>query len=258
MNNYIEFPTFLYGSFLSLHRRILNESKKWVSSYEKTKTFPEIQTQIIQSDSVIYTCDKTDLYKNEKQWRLYFIDRLCDLILEKLNWKDFQEVACDFEDYMLGNAWGALAFSISGIPPNSIKRVTLRIEALTRFWEILESLNYVGPQSILTLPMSDLMSTCYSGFLKMWLDEPTDDILTNLHKAIYAINNANENEQHNRLVNILCNLALEEESLREDLRLSDPSWISSKINQIPSEALENIMTGNESHLLGVLYDLKEE
>jgi hypothetical protein len=64
-------------------------------------------------------------------------------LCEALDWKNASQVGDSYEAAALEMPWGALYFVTAQEAPMSAERMALRIRALPRFWEPLQSVRYL-------------------------------------------------------------------------------------------------------------------
>jgi hypothetical protein len=208
--------------------------------------------------AVIYTDDVTDMARGAEHWRSYFVTRLCNAICGELDWQDYKEVVERFETYALDTPWGALDFAATHYSPNSIERVSNRIQSLLRFWSALDEYVFVGPVGLNPVSLADLIGYHYRGLLEMWPGDKGGDIPSRLDMAVGAMSTAAPDDIRERMIRALIRLAPKEEALKNDPRLQDPAWLSDHLQRLAPERLDDMSTGLTSGLLGALYDLKQQ
>lgn len=250
------FALFLYGSVANLKRAAEREGKRWAAQYGETKTFPTPFTESISAGTVVWTNNISDLRPEVAQWRTYFTRRLAEAIDDALDWENYAQVNADFEAFTLKFPWGALDAAVAHVFPNSIARVSRRIESVLTLWMPLDSLRYVD-RDLRPIDFAQLMRNHYGSLLEMWLDRHSTDLRTDLKRAVDVMQGSREEVVRSKVVAALSHLAREDARICNRDRFGDPVWLSEEVSKLRPEIFDNMATGYMPDLLRNLIIMDE-
>ena len=222
----IMFPAFMVGDKSTCRRKLKAEAKKWAKYYLEGREFPEPKLVPIPPGSIVFTdggtADLVSLGYNfipntnmvtidgasAKQEQRHIQCRAFTLmnLQFETEWAAKLETRAEeqafrraFTPFVCKFPWGAISMSILGVLFNSIQFTIPRIEAVLRYWETLDALQYINLHTY-PISLSELMVYYFGGQIEMWVDHPTGNVRTDLQSAVEQMRQVPQEEIEPRLV----------------------------------------------------------
>jgi hypothetical protein len=232
------------------------ESEHWANQHVRANTFPTPATKRIPAGTVVRTNDVTDFKPDVPQWRVYFTRLLAEAVNDALGWQNYTQVNADFETFTLQFPWGALDAAVEHVFPNSIAKVSQRIQAVLSFWMPLGLLRYVDT-NLNPINLAQLMGNHYGSLLEMWLDRRSNDIRTDLQRAVDVMQDSRHEVVRDKIIALLSLLARKDRRIRNRERLIDPVWLDQEVSKLEPATFESMATGYVPDLLRNLLIMDE-
>ena len=180
----LQMPSFLQGSYASVHRKANEEGLRCGAQYRLDGTFPPPpQLREVAPGEVMIAEGSVDFQHEREAWRPYLMFRLQEGFWEALDWSGMRDMDERYEAFCRDTAWGALYFALGTTAPRSAERTALRVQALLRFWEPLSSARYLWktPQDAMTL--EELVVAGCDWVLEAWCPEGGESVRARLATA---------------------------------------------------------------------------
>ena len=177
------------------------------------------------------------------------VDSLC----EELEWQNSFQVGDLFEETYRETAWGALYFAISQTAPRSASRMALRLRALLRFWEPLQSARYVFSAPGEALDLEELMMTARQWVMDAWAPVGEGSVHARLELASERMAHATKEESLEAILRQLPHALASAQGLKHRDMLADPAFWRARLETLPPRAFERISGACTSDLLSQLY-----
>jgi hypothetical protein len=173
----LEMPSFLFGPSAVVHRKAMREGKRCAGKYRKDGSFPLPRELLeVPRGEVVIACGGVDFVRSQPAWRLHMVASVIDGLCKALEWKDMRHVCDLYESFARETVWGALYFAVSHIAPMDAARVGLRLEAMFRFWDSLQSARYLFSSPSALLSLDELMKDACDWVVTAWCPEGGESI----------------------------------------------------------------------------------
>lgn len=113
---------------------------------------------MVPPGEVLLVHEVTDFQHERPAWRLYMLSRVMSGLLELLEYQNTFQVRDAYEAFCRDTAWGALHFAIEQNAPRSAERTARVLKAVLRFWEPLQSVQYLFKKMGAVLTLEELMT----------------------------------------------------------------------------------------------------
>jgi hypothetical protein len=272
-------PAFTYGDRTTCQRKMKAEAKKWAKRYLEQGDFPEVKLIPIAPGSLVFTDEDAanfighgysysedrntvfiDLGAKQQglnvQWRWYMINKLQSEAssMLKQDRDEYDAFLRAFETHVGRYPWGALVVAIKHAMYNSIEAVSRRVEAVFRFWELLDTVKYINVFKR-RLSLGEIMAFHFQDHVAMWVDQPTGNIRIDLRTAIDQMRKASEDEIRARLIKRLRELVDIERDLKHRDWLKSPGVIEAELIATENRKREWYEDLTSGHNGGFLYNL---
>ncbi len=254
MTSSLEMPSFLHGSFMTVARRTRKEGSRCGEQYRQDTSFPAPRELVeVPSGEVLIAHEVVDFQRERPAWRLYMVSQVISGLCEALDWQNSFQVGDAYEEFCRGTAWGALYFTLSQIAPMSAERVALRLKAVLRFWEPLQSARYLFKTLDNVLTLEGLMLASCDWAMDAWCPVGEASVRSRLELAADRMARATQEDSIEAILRQMPRALESARGLKHRDVLADPAFLRQRLTLLAPGAFERVSGACTSDLLGQLY-----
>ncbi len=192
--------------------------------------------------------------REQPAWRLYMVSSVIGALCEALDWQNSSQVGDAYEAFCRETPWGALYFAVAQGAPRSAARTALRLKAVLRFWDDLQSVRYLfkSPGAVLTL--EELMSATCDWAMAAWVPDRATSIRERLEVATERMASATKDDCITASLREMPRALAQARALKHRHLLADPAFLQQRLAALDPESFERISGARTPDLLGQLYD----
>jgi len=247
-------PSFLHGTFMSVARKAAREGQRCGGQYRKDGTFPAPRELLeVPPGELVITHEVIDFQHERPAWRLYQVSRAMSGLCEALDWQNSFQVADEYEAFCRETAWGALYFTVAQTAPLSAERMALRLQALLRFWEPLQSARYLFKRLGAVLTLEELMLASSDWAVNAWCPVDEGSVRSRFELAAARMARATKEDCIDAILREMPRALANARNLKHRNVLADPSFLRERLERLSPEAFERVSGACTPDLLGQLY-----
>jgi hypothetical protein len=255
----LRLPSFLHGSYPAVHQKAMKEGLRCGEQYRKDGSFPAPQQMLeVPSGAVIVAHEVVDFQHERPAWRLYMVSQIRSGLCEALDWPGTFEVDDLYEAFCRETAWGALCFAISLDAPASAERMALRLQAVLRFWEPLQSVRYLFKTLGVALTLEELMVAACDWAMEAWCPEGGTSVRARLETAAERMAQATREDCLEAILRHMPRALSLARDLKHPEVLADPAFQRERLATLDAQAFERISGACTPYVLEKLYDWDHE
>ncbi|WP_375767801.1 hypothetical protein NR798_39965 [Archangium gephyra] len=255
----LQLPSFLRGLYSSVHQNSKKEGLRCGEQYRKDGAFSAPRQMLeVSPGEVVLTHGVADFQHERPAWRLYMLSNVMSGMYEALNWQNTFQVDDPYEAFCRENAWGALYFATSQDAPRSAERTALRLQAVLRFWEPLQSARYLFKTLGAALTLEELMVASCGWALDAWCPAGDTSVHARLKTAAERMARATREECLEAIFRELPRALAYARNLKHRDALADPTFQRERLASLDPLAFERVSGACTSDLLEKLYDWDHE
>jgi hypothetical protein len=252
-------PSFLQGTYRSVQQKTRKEGLRCGEQYRKEGGFPSPRQMLeVPAGEVVIAHDVVDFQRERPAWRLYMVSAVSSGLWEALNWPSTFEVDDRYEAFCRETAWGALHFAIARTAPKSAERMALRLQALLRFWEPLQSVRYLFSSPAVALTLEELMVAACDWAMEAWCPEGGASVRARLETAAERMARATREDCLEAILRHMPRALSFARDLKHLEVLADPSFQRERLATLDAQAFERISGACTPYVLEKLYDWDHE
>ncbi len=247
-------PSVLCGPAHSVQRMTRAEGHRSGAHYRKTGFFPAPrQMREVLPGEVVVARGVVDFQRERPAWRLYLVSRVMEGVCEAMEWRNVFQVRDAYEAFCRETAWGALYFAISEIAPKSARCMALRLQAVLRFWEPLQSVRYLfsAPEAPLTL--EEVMRASCDWAMEAWCPEGEDSVRARLEVAAERMAQATREDSIEAILREMPRALAHAHELKHLGVLADPAFVRKRLAALEPEDFERVSGACTADLLEQVY-----
>jgi hypothetical protein len=247
-------PSFLHGTYAEVHQQARVEGRRCGAQYRKDSSFPApLKVQELLPSEAVIAHDVADFQRERPAWRLHGISSVLEGLYEASDWQNPIPVRDAYEAFCRGTAWGALYFAISPTGPVSAERTALRLRAVLRFWEPLQSARYLFKTLNTLLSLEELMLASNDWAMEAWCPVGEASVRSRLETAAERMARATPEESIEAILRQLPRALSAARGLKHRDVLSDPAVLRQRLATLEPRAFARVSGACTSDLLGQLY-----
>ncbi|OJH41483.1 hypothetical protein BON30_11565 [Cystobacter ferrugineus] len=203
---------------------------------------------------VVVVHELADFQHERPVWRLYMLADVLGGLYEALSWHNVFPARDAYEAFCRETAWGALYFATSPTGPVSAERTALRLRALLRFWEPLQSARYLFKSLEEVLTLEELMRASCDWAMEAWCPGEEGSVLVRLESAAKRMARATREDSLEAILRQMPQAL----SLAGDLKhrdvVADPAFQRERLTALDPVSFEHVSGACTADLLEKLYD----
>jgi hypothetical protein len=250
----LRLPSFLHGIYPAVHQKTRKEGLRCGEQYRKDGTFPAPRQMLeVPSGEVVVAHEVVDFQRERPAWRLYMVSNVISGLCESLDWQNSFHVGDAYEAYCRETAWGALYFAIGQTAPMSAERVALRLRAVLRFWEPLQSARYLFKALGAALTLEELMVASCDWAMDAWCPVGEASVRARLEMAAERMARATRVDSMEAILREMPRALAYARNLKHRDVVADPSFQRQRLAALDSQGFERVSGACTSELLGQVY-----
>jgi hypothetical protein len=250
----LQMPSFLHGLFPAVNRKTLAEGQRCGEQYRKDGSFPPPrEMREVPPGEVVLAHEVVDFQRERPAWRLYLTSKVLSGLCEALDWQNAFQVSAHYEKFCRETAWGALYFAISQDAPRSTERTALRLQAVLRFWEPLQSVRYLFSTPNIPLTLEELMVASHDWAMDAWCPVGEASVHTRLEKAAERMVRATREDCIEAILREMPRALAHAQGLKHRDVLSRPDLLRQRFATLKHESFERVSAACTADLLAQLY-----
>jgi hypothetical protein len=257
----LQLPSFLHGTYRSVQQKTRREGLRCGEQYREDGSFPAPrQMQEVPPGEVVLTHEVTDFQRERPAWRLYMVSNLMGNLSETMSgeWQNPFPVMDAYEVFCRETAWGALHFAIAQTAPRSAERMALRLQAVLRFWEPLQSTRYLFKTLGAALPLEELMVAACDWAMDAWCPVGEASMRARLETAAGRMARATREDCIEAIMREMPRALAHTSNLKHRDGVADPAFQRERLATLDPWSFERVSGAYTAELIGKLYDWDHE
>jgi hypothetical protein len=257
----LHLPSFLHGGYPPVHQKTREEGLRCGEQYRKDGSFPAPRQMLeVPPGEVMVAHEVVDFQRERPAWRLYMVSNLMGHLSETLSgeWQDPFPVREAYEAFCRETAWGALYFATTRSAPKSAERMALRLQALLRFWEPLQSVRYLFKAPGAALTLEELMVAACDWALEAWCPEGGASVRARLETVAERMARATREDCLEAILRHMPRALTLARGLKHLEVLADPAFQRERLASLDPLAFERISGACTPYVLEQVYDWDHE
>ncbi len=248
-------PSFLHGSFNSAQRNARREGLRCGMQYKKDGFFlPCHELVTLPPGEVVVAHDVVDFDRARPAWRLYMLTEFRNGVRDALEWKNTSEANDAYESAARETAWGALYFALARIAPKSAEKMALRLQAMLRFWEPLESVRYLFTSPNMPITLEKLLEAAINWAMDAWSRENEAPVRERLEMAATRMARATKEECIEAILRQMPRAFASADGLKHQTVLMEPAFLRERLTSLEPKLFERVSGACTGDLMAQLYD----
>jgi hypothetical protein len=255
----LQLPSFLHGLYPSVCQKTKKEGGRCGEQYRKEGSFPAPRQMLgVASGEVVLTHGVADFQHERPAWRLYMVSEIMLALSEAPEWQDPFPVRDAYEAFFRETAWGALYFLTAQDAPRSAGLSALRLQAVLRFWEPLQSTRYLFKTLGAALTLDELLVASCDWALDAWCPVKDASVRARLETAAERMGRATREDSIEAIFRQMPRALAYARGLKHRDVVADPSFQRERLAALDPLAFERVSGACTSDLLEKLYDWDHE
>lgn len=250
----LQLPSFLHGAFAAVQRKTRTEGLRCAGQYRENGSFSSPHELLaVAPVDVVLTHEVADLHRERPAWRLYMVASVMGAIGDALDWQDTAQVRARYEASALEAPWGALYFAVTQPGVLRPERVARRLQAVTRFWEDLQSSRYLFKTLSPVLTVDELMMAACGWAMEAWGPVGEASIRARLEIATEVMARATREDSIQAILRQIPHVLVHAPHLKHRDVLADPAFLRRSLEMLAPPAFERVSAACTADLLGQLH-----
>ncbi|MGZ3461199.1 MAG: hypothetical protein ACXU86_22145 [Archangium sp.] len=255
----LQLPSFLHGIYPSVYQKTRKEGLRCGEQYRKDGSFPAPRQMLeVPPGEVVVAHDVVDFQRERPAWRLYMVSNVKSGLWEALDWPNTFEVDDRYEAFLRETAWGALYFAIARTAPKSAERTALRLQAMLRFWEPLQSVRYLFSSPNAALTLEELMVASCNWAIEAWCPVGGASVRARLEMAAERMARATREDSIEAILQQMPRALSSARNLKHRDIVADPTFQRQRLATLEPQAFERVSGAYTAELIGKLHDWDDE
>ncbi|WP_375769794.1 hypothetical protein NR798_02610 [Archangium gephyra] len=255
----LQLPSFLHGTFPLVHQKTAKEGMQCGEQYLRDGTFPvPQQMREVPPGEVVVAHEVIDFQRERPAWRLYMVSNVKNSLYEALAGQNAIPARDAYEAFFRETAWGALYFAIDPSSPESAERTAVRLQAVLRFWEPLQSVRYLFKNPGTEHTLEELMVAACGWAMEAWCPEGGTSTLSRLETAAARMAHATREDCIEAILRNMPRALTSSRSLKHRNVLADPIFQRERLAMLNPRAFDRVSGACTADLIGQLYDWDRE
>jgi hypothetical protein len=255
----LQLPSFLHGTSPTVQRKTRKEGLRCGEQYQRNGSFPSPQELLeVPPGETVLTHEVADFHHERPAWRLYMVSNVMSGLYEALDWRNTLQVDASYEACFRETGWGALYFATSQDAPRSAERTALRLQAVLRFWEPLQSVRYRFKTLGAGLMLEELMVASCGWALDAWCPLGDASVRARMEMAAERMARATRDDSIEAILRMMPRALAHASDLKHRDVVADPAFQRQRLVALDPPAIERVSAACTSDLLEKLYDWDHE
>lgn len=256
----LEFPEMLHGLTGAVRRKVGTQGRAWAREYLKTGGFtqPRQMLQVAPGELMEMHSGMVFDAVPQARWRFDMFSGIFMNFNEGLPEQEHSRARELLDSFCMGTPWGALFHAVSPYPPRSAARMSQRLAALLRFWDILQIPSYVYRLPDIHQTLDGLMDYIYRETLEAWCPQGPSSVREHMTLAIERMSRATREECTEVLLRVIPVLIAMDSGLKHLETLNDPEFLRERLAALPSKNFDSISSAYKYAVSGPLIQWDRE
>lgn len=251
----LQIPSFLHGPFSAVARKTQREGRRCGEQYQRDGSFPPPRECLeVSPGEWVIAHEVVDFQRERPAWRLYQMSRVLSGLYEAMDFQHTFQVRDAYEAFCRTTAWGALYFAIAPPSPVSAERTALRLQAVLRFWEPLQSVRYLFSAPNAALTLEDLMIAACAWAMEAWCPFEQAAVRERMELAAEQLARATRDDSIEAIIRQLPQALAASRGLKHRETLSTLAFQRRRLEALPAEAFARVSGACTGYLIELLYD----
>jgi hypothetical protein len=235
------------------------EGQRCADQYLRDGSFPAPRELCeVHPGEVVVVHEVADFQREQPAWRLYLTSNVLEGLCEALDWRNAFQVSDLYEAFCRDTPWGALYAAVAQEAPRSTERTSLRLRAVLRFWEPLQSVRYLYKTLGAALSLEGLLEASHDWALHAWCPRGNGPIRTRLEMVAERMAHATREDSLEVILREMPRVLPYANGLKHRGRLADPSFVRERVTALDPMSFERMSGACTSDLLEKWYDWDRE
>jgi len=255
----LQLPSFLQGPFPSVQQKTEKEGTQCGEQYLRDGTFPRPrQMREVRPGEVVVAHEVVDFQRERPAWRLYMVSNVKNSLYGVLVGQNAIPARDAYEAAFRETGWGSLYFAIDPSSPESAERTAVRLQAVLRFWEPLQSVRYLFKKPEAAHTLEELMEAACGWAMEAWCPEGEASTRARLETAAERMARATREDCIEAILRQMPRAFSFERGLKHRQVLADPAFQRERLAMLDPCAFSRVSGACTSELIGLLYDWEHE
>ncbi|HZI07409.1 MAG TPA: hypothetical protein VEZ71_25550, partial [Archangium sp.] len=248
----MQLPSFLHGTFPSVHQQTAKEGTQCGEQYLREGTFPlPQQMREVPPGEVVVAHEVVDFQRERPAWRLYMVSNVKNSLYEALAGQNTIPARDAYEVFFRETAWGSLYFAIDPSSPESAERTAMRLQAVLRFWEPLQSVRYLFKNPGTSHTLEELMMASCGWAMEAWCPGGGGSTRARLETAAERMAHATREDCIEAILRQMPRALSVERGLKHRQVLTDPTFQRERLATLDARAFRRVSGACTSDLIGL-------
>jgi hypothetical protein len=252
----LQLPSFLYGTYSLVEQKAEEEGLRCGEQYREDGSFSAPQQMLtVRRRELVVAQGVVDFYRERPAWRLYMLSNVMSHLSETLSgeWQNPFPVRDAYEAFFSQTAWGALYFAVAKNAPRSAKVTALRLQAVLRFWEPLQSVRYLFSTPHDGLTLEELMVDSCNWAMDAWCPMGEASVRARLETAAERMARATREDSLEAIFRQMPRALASARGLKHRSVVAEPAFQRERITALDARAFERVSAACTADLLALLY-----
>ncbi|WNG44583.1 hypothetical protein F0U60_11110 [Archangium minus] len=256
----LQLPSFLHGTYRSVLQKAQKEGLRCGEQYRQAGLFSAPSQMLeVTPGEVVLTQGVADFQHERPVWRLYMVSDVMNALWETLDWQNSIAVRDAYEAFFRETAWGALFFALAQMGPVSAERTAVRLRAVLRFWEPLQSARYLFKTLGAALSLEELMVASCDWAMDAWCPEAGDaPVRTRLEMVAERMSRATREDCIEAILREMPRALAHAGKLKYRDEVAAPTFQRERLATLDPRAFEHASGARTAELIGLLHDWDRE
>lgn len=249
----LEFPAMLHGSLSAIRREVRARGQAWAREYLKSGAFtqPRRMLQVPSGELLLmHSAAESDVLP-QARWRIYMFVSVLSALNEEVVEEEYPRVREAFESFCLNTPWGALYHAVSPPPLRSAQRMARRLDALLRFWDVLQGARYAY-WPFRTDTLEELVEFIYGQTLEAWCPGGATSVREHLALMVERMTRATRGECIEAVLRVIPSVVKANTDLKHREVLGDPHFVRERLAELSPEDFEEVSSAYRYAVNGAL------
>jgi hypothetical protein len=250
----LQLPSFLHGSHPAVQQKTRKEGLRCGERYRDDGSFPTPRQELeVPPGEAVVAHEVVDLQHERPAWRLYMVSEVMSGLSEALEGQSPFAARDAYEAFFRETAWGALFFATSAMVPVSAERTALRLQAVLRFWEPLQSSRYLFKPLSAALSLEELIRVSCDWAMDAWCPVGEAPVRRRLEMAAERMARATRDDSIDAILRQMPRALTFARNLKHRDVVATAAFQRQRLTELEPRAFERVSGACTSDLLALLY-----
>jgi len=230
----------LHGLIGDVLRKVRAKGQGWSREYLKTGSFSQPRQMLQVPPGGVLIMDSGADFDGtpHSRWRVHLFADVFVSLDEGVPEEERQRMEEAFESFCLSTPWGALYHAVSPPPPRSAERMSRRLAALLRFWEMLQGPRYAFWSFEQKYTLEALMEDLYGKTLEAWCPGGPASVREHMALTVERMARATREDCMEAVLRVIPVLVEVDTEFKHREVLSDPGFLREHLDALPPKDFE--------------------